>query len=52
MRHFDVQLIGGNGTETTGGRRDENWGEKNLVATLPVYLKCFNRKRGSVVTGK
>ena len=47
MRHFDVQLIGG--IILHQGRIAEmKTGEgKTLVATLPVYLKCFNRKRSS-----
>ncbi len=47
MRHFDVQLIGG--IILHQGRIAEmKTGEgKTLVATLPVYLKCFNWKRSS-----
>ncbi len=45
QRHFDVQLIGGIVLHR-GQISEMKTGEgKTLVATLPLYLKCLNRKR-------
>ena len=47
MVHYDVQLIGGVALHR-GSVAEMQTGEgKTLVATLPVFFECFNRKGSS-----
>lgn len=47
MRHFDVQLLGGNGTAQRTNRRDENRGRKNPSCHTPRLFEWIDWKRGS-----
>ena len=52
MVHYDVQLIGGSALHQ-GKIAEMQTGEgKTLVATLPVYLKCFSWKRSTFGNSK
>jgi preprotein translocase subunit SecA len=51
MRHYDVQLVGGDGPAPRFAIAEMVTGEgKTLVATLPAYLNALEAKACHVVT--